>query len=256
MGYYAATSSWKEARIDDLATTTGLVDDLICAQNRAHDSTIEDDKNCISAQPVDSTNLINTTDADGLANLPVHNSHFTTTNSLRVGTGKEIEIDSLTDDFPSGPAPTTGKPATNEPGTTPVSASLYPNAVFAEEDREGSEEEVELTQGQTPAAQKGDIITEPADTKYSAIETGGGSPDRLEPISHVIDTVEKTGAKGTEPGDFFQVIHPRETVVKDDDDSLDHYNIPWGWDPEDDYYVFVKEYLTKERRHELRPHTA
>lgn len=39
-------------------------------------------------------------------------------------------------------------------------------------------------------------------------------------------------------------------------DSLDYPNIPWEWDPEDDYYVFVKEHLTKDRWQELRQHTA
>lgn len=91
----------------------------VYAQDCAHDSTTEDDTNCISAQPVDPANLINSTDADGLTNgvlnpdvllsrscdwalVPVQNSQFTTTNSLSVGTGEEIQVNSLADDIPSG----------------------------------------------------------------------------------------------------------------------------------------------------------
>ncbi|OAL30842.1 hypothetical protein AYO22_01462 [Fonsecaea multimorphosa] len=432
----------------------------VYAQNCAHDSTTADDTNCISAQPVDSANLINTTDANELTNVPVQNSQFTTTNSLSVGSGEEIQINLLADDIPSGqvmvassvaqrvwadfpeiasvvalpdspsvhiawrvsqqtshgdsgswvidragrafgmivagsdehaesyclplksiftdiqshlgvsempsiseglqinvqasgerkqqgdveangsddvdrtedrsmhahvgddelmtelfePTRTTSKPTADEPRTTSVSASLSPESVLAEEDRE---EEGALAPAQTPAGQEREVITKPAvagsvpeahleqsttkpkpetqtlaDPERSAVEIGDvhvdfrrGAPDRPGLVSgSEVNAVENLEAEKTEPGEFVPFKYPDELVEEDDDgerdvkssyrhtrhssahkrvsrkdiltDSLDHYNIPWEWDPEDDYYVFVKEYLTKGRWHELRQHTA
>jgi hypothetical protein len=91
----------------------------VYAQSCVNDTTTKDDTNCISAQPVDSANLINTADTGGLTNgvrnsevllgrssdwalVPVHNSQFTTTNSLSVGNGEDMEINSLVDEIPSG----------------------------------------------------------------------------------------------------------------------------------------------------------
>lgn len=215
------------------------------------------------------------------------------------------------------PAPTTSKATADGSSTTTLSASLSPESILAEEDREGSEEEVVLGQDQTPAAQEGEDIIELAvtgsvpeahveqsatqlkpqtktltESECSGVETGDGhvdvrrgDPDSLGLVSRYgANAVEKLEAKKTEPGEYVHFIYPNEVVDEDDDgepfgrpshrnirhssahtrvnrkdilpDSLDHYNIPWKWDPEDDYYFFVLDHLSKDRWQELRQHTA
>lgn len=38
-------------------------------------------------------------------------------------------------------------------------------------------------------------------------------------------------------------------------EALDHYGISWSWSPEDDFYIHIHDYITKDREWELRQHS-